>query len=357
MNSQLPFYLALNRISGIGPKTFHRLLTLWPDLQELFKESQQALRHRGIPEELSNSIRTFDFKKIDSDLAFLNKDNQNILAFDDPRYPAILREIPGAPPILYAKGDLSAFSTKGMAIVGTRHPTQAGRDTAYHFAHELSQQDLTIVSGLAIGIDTAAHEGCLDAKGRTIGVLATGIDVIYPQRNKKLSENICSNGLIISEFPLQSPPMSGHFPRRNRIISGLSMATLVIEAALKSGSLITARYAMEQNRDVLAIPGAIHNLQVQGCHYLVQQGAMLVTSVQDVIDTIGLTFQNPIVSSFERDKASPKHPLLVHIGFEPTSVEQILTRTNMCYETLVQTLIELELSGDVIAVQSGYMRC
>jgi len=210
---------------------------------------------------------------------------------------------------------------------------------------------------LALGIDAQAHIGCLEAGGQTIAVLGTGIDCIYPRRHLKLAEQIPQNGLLLSEFPLNSPPIAGHFPRRNRIISGLSLCTLVIEAAIKSGSLITAKMALEQNRDVLAIPGSIHNPLARGCHYLLQQGAKLVTSAKDVLDELRIehhqiTNDKPLFSL-----ASGNENLVKFIGFEMTSVDQIIIRSGFSVEQVTGELAELELLGTIMSVPGGYMRC
>jgi DNA processing protein len=214
-----------------------------------------------------------------------------------------------------------------------------------------------IVSGLALGVDAQAHLGCLAAQGQTIAVLGTGIDCIYPRRHLKLAEQIRENGLVISEFPLKSPPIAGHFPRRNRIISGLSLSTLVIEAAIKSGSLITARMAIEQNRDVLAIPGSIHNPLARGCHYLLQQGAKLVTSINDVLNELRLD-----TPPFPTDKsifslASESENLVKFIGFETTSIDKMIVRSGFSIEEITNELAELELQGTITAVPGGYIRC
>jgi len=258
---------------------------------------------------------------------------------------------------LYAKGQLSCLKQPKLAIVGSRNPSIAGSDNAKYFSKTLSTYPITIVSGLALGIDAQAHIGCLEASGQTIAVLGTGIDCIYPRRHLKLAEEITQNGLLISEFPLKSPPIAGHFPRRNRIISGLSLCILVIEAAIKSGSLITARLAIEQNRDVLAIPGSIHNPLARGCHYLLQQGAKLVTSVNDVLDELRIehhpiTGNKPVFSL-----ASGNKNLVKFIGFEMTTVDQIIMRSGCNVEEVTEQLAELELLGIIVSVPGGYVRC
>ena len=279
-----------------------------------------------------------------------------MLTWDDPEYPPLLKEIHDPPPVLYAIGDLLSFQQPTVAMVGTRKPSIMGSETAWRFAFELAGKNITIVSGLALGIDAQAHSGCLAAGGKTIAVMGTGIDCIYPRRHVQLADKIGENGLLLSELPLQSPPIAGHFPRRNRIISGLSLSTLVVEAAVRSGSLITARLACEQNRDVLAIPGSIYNPQARGCHHLLQQGAKLVTTSNDVLDELGIDYTK-VVPEFVNTLASENKNLVKCIGFEVTTVDQIITRSGLNVEKVVCNLAELELQGVVKAIPGGYMRC
>lgn len=351
------YFLALNRIDNIGPRTVAKLLVRWPDLSEMFQLSTQQLILAGLPAKLADPIALFDFNQIDADWRWQQADNHYLLTWCDPEYPALLREIHDPPVVLYAMGDLSSLQQCTVAMVGTRSPSPTGSETAKRFAYELAMHDITIVSGLALGIDAQAHTGCLDAGGKTIAVMGTGIDHIYPRRHVKLAAQICENGLLISEFPLKCPPNAGHFPRRNRIISGLSSATLVVEAAIRSGSLITARLAIEQNRDVLAIPGSIHNPQSRGCHHLLQQGATLVTSCQDVIDQLGMAYM-PVNQDKAQEILAEKNKNLVKcIGFETTTVDQIILRSGLAIEQVVCDLAELELQGFVKAVPGGYTRC
>lgn len=356
--NNLPYYLALNRMNQVGPRTVFKLKKRWPDLQELFKQSQTDLEQLGLPKKLAESITQFDFKIIDEDLRWHDAAAEHhLLTWESEQYPTLLKEIADPPVVLYAKGQLSSFAPPQLAIVGSRNPSITGNENAYHFAKELAAHGIVIVSGLALGIDAQAHSGCLAAQGQTIAVLGTGIDRIYPQRHVKLAAQISHNGLLISEFPLKSPPIAGHFPRRNRIISGLSLSTLVIEAAIKSGSLITAKMALDQNRDVLAIPGSIHNPLARGCHYLLQQGATLVTSVNDVLNEMRIevpqiTADKPLFSL-----ARENENLVKFIGFETTSIDQIIMRSGYPVEQITGELAELELQGAVIAVPGGYIRC
>ena len=351
-----PYLLALNRINHIGPRTIIKLLRRWPDLEEMFQLSADELEQAGLPQVIAAGIASFDQHLVDADWRWASIENNFLLTWSDPEYPALLREIHDPPPVLYARGDLLSFQQPTVALVGTRKPSITGSETAWRFAFELAEKNITIVSGLALGIDAKAHAGCLAAGGKTIAVMGTGIDCIYPRRHERLAAEIVEQGLLLSELPLQSSPIAGHFPRRNRIISGLSLSTLVIEAAIRSGSLITARLALEQNRDVLAIPSSIYNPQARGCHQLLQQGAKLVISSQDVLDELGIFLQQeqpelPVALARENKN------LVKCIGFEVTSVDQVLARSGLTIEKVVCDLAQLEVQGFVRAVPGGYMRC
>ncbi len=353
----LYYLLALNRMAQIGPRTVSKLLKRWPKLHELFQMPEAALKEAGLPERLIHAFQAFNFHQVDEDLRWQEGDNHHLLTCDHPQYPPLLKEIHDPPIVLYAKGDLTCFDAPTLAIVGTRSPSMSGSETAWRFANQLAACGVTIVSGLALGIDAQAHWGCLEANGKTIAVMGTGIDHIYPRRHLSLADKICQNGMLLSEFPLKNPPIAGHFPRRNRIISGLSLSILVVEAAIKSGSLITARLGLEQNRDVLAVPGSIHNPQARGCHYLLQQGAKLVTVVNDVFTELGM--DNFMAKAVKQNEtlASENKNLVKCIEFEATTVDQIVARSGLSIETVICKLTELELQGVINAVPGGYMRC
>jgi DNA processing protein len=356
MNNK-PYLLALNRMSNIGPRTVMKLLSRWPSLEDMFTLSQGALEEAGLPAKIAAAISTFKMADIDADLNWEKKaDNHHLLTWESPAFPQLLKEIHDPPIVIYALGNLDCLKQPTLAMVGTRKPSVSGGETASHFAHQLASHGITIVSGLALGIDALAHKGCLAAKGQTVAVMGTGIDFIYPRSHGQLASKIKENGLLMTEFPLGSAPSAGHFPRRNRIISGLSLATLVVEAAIKSGSLITARLALEQNRDVLAIPGSIHNPQTRGCHHLLQQGAKLVTSIQDILDELGVkTLQQANEPS--SSLATNNKNLVKCVGFEITTIDQIIQRSGLSVEKVSCDLAELELKGIVKAVPGGYTRC
>lgn len=351
------YLLALNRMHRVGPRTVEKLLKRWPDLSEMFALSSSQLMQAGLPSFIAKSIENFNFDEIEMDLKWASKDKHHILTWFDENYPKLLREIADPPPVLYAIGNLSCMDDPTVAMVGTREPSASGRETASRFAYELASKNICIVSGLARGIDAQVHQGCLDAGGKTIAVMGTGIDCIYPSRHRNLADKITENGLLLSELPLKSPPIAGHFPRRNRIISGLSLIILVIEAAIKSGSLITARLALEQNRDVMAIPGSIYNLQSKGCHYLLQQGAKLVTSSQDILDELDLSHDHHKFHDVNEKLALKNENLVKCIGFEVTTMDDIIARSGLSIEKVIVDLAELELEGIVNSVPGGYTRC
>lgn len=297
------------------------------------------------------------------------------LAFDDPRYPARLREIHSAPATLYVRGNFAALNDPQIAVVGCRRMSAYGSENAFQFSKALAEIGITITSGLAMGIDTMAHQGALAAKGQTIAVLGTGLNNIYPSQNKKLASDIIEQGgAIISELPLDAEPFPYHFPRRNRIISALSLGVLVIEAAEKSGSLITARFALEQNREIFAIPGSIHSATSKGCHQLIKEGATLVESISDLLVQVqeklkqalllpiasqGIPAKSGKLQSQKKHDTPIKkntHPLLEFLSIEEsTPLDILVARTGASIENLNADLLLLELSGEIAKVAGGYV--
>ncbi len=349
--------LILNRVPHVGPRTIRKLWLHWPDIENIFKRSIADFKHAGFTERVASQILKIDRDCILPDLRWQEAPTHYLLTWADAAYPKSLQEIADAPPVLYASGEISGLNQVKLSIIGTRHPTTAGAKAAFDFAHELGAHAITIVSGLARGIDGQAHQGCLSGKGKTIAILGAGIDCIYPRQHARLAKEIEREGLLLSEFPLGTAPLAGHFPRRNRIISGLSLATLVVEASLKSGSLITAHLALEQNRSVMALPGSIYNAQAKGCHALLQQGAALVTSPREVLEE--LCVERRFRSSVQ-DLDSPMGgtgSLSTYIGFEVTTIDSIVDRSSLPVEDVITDLAELELQGHVQAVPGGYIRC
>jgi len=290
-----------------------------------------------------------------------------LVAREDADYPPMLREIDRAPPLLYLRGNRSALSLPQLAVVGSRNPSPGGADNAHQFAAYLARQGFAITSGLALGVDGLAHAGALSVEGVTLAVMGTGIDRIYPARHRKLAQEILDKGgALISEFPLGSSPQAANFPQRNRIISGLSGGTLVVEAALKSGSLITARCALRQNREVFAIPGSIHNPLARGCHRLIREGATLVETAADIVQelTAYLGYQYDLLDKQcpDTDTGAPlkeepgieERRLLQAIGHDPRSLDSLVELTHQPVGELSALLIELELKGLVVETEAGY---
>lgn len=278
--------LALHLQPGMGPRTIKRLLFHWPNLQELLDEIKYRQLRTLLPAPVVEAIAHLNESAIDEVRQWSEKKDHHLLTILDAAYPTLLREIPDPPPVLYLKGKIDALQTHLQSIVGTRKPTDYGKKIAYEWSWALSSSGLGLVSGLAMGVDTLVHEACVQQNRPTIAVLGNGLNSIYPPRNRHLGLKIMENGLLLSEFPLNFLPKAGHFPQRNRIISGLALSTLVIESTEKSGTLITARHAVEQNRDVLVVPGPVDSLQSVGCHRLIQQGARLVISHQEVLQCV-----------------------------------------------------------------------
>ncbi|OUS11706.1 DNA protecting protein DprA [Gammaproteobacteria bacterium 53_120_T64] len=280
------------------------------------------------------------------------QDDIKIVLISCPDYPPLLREIDTAPALLFVKGDSQTLNLPQIAIVGSRQHSTNGQQNAQAFARHLANSGFAITSGMALGIDGAAHQGAMEG-GKTIAVLGTGVDVVYPRRHTTLyNQIIASGGAIVSEFPPGTPPRAGNFPQRNRIISGLSLGVLVVEAALRSGSLITARLAMEQGREVFALPGSIHNPGAKGCHQLIRQGAALVETSDDIINELGglLAYQAEIV----KQPATPESPnaldeasnkVLAALGFDPADLDTLMARTQLPAATLSAQLVQLELEG------------
>ncbi len=321
------------------------------EIEQILNGQQQCIRNISW-----NKFRHAD-ASLASDLSILLKYGIDYIPFNSPDFPPLLNQIPEPPLGLFVRGSVDLLLSPQLSIVGSRSPSPSGLNTARDFAHELSQIGLTITSGLALGIDTAAHRGALDADRPTIAVMATGADQIYPASNRRLGETIAERGLLVTEFPPNTAPKRQHFPRRNRLISGLSLGTLIVEAGIRSGSLITARLAAEQNREVFAIPSSIHLPTSRGCHYLIRQGARLVETTQDIIDEIGhyFTQHKPIQQVLHN--TPPINPeasmLLKLIDYAPTSIDKIIIESGLAPERVTAILTDLELSGRVAAMPGG----
>ncbi len=297
---------------------------------------------------------------IDYDLSWLEQKNNSVITFNDTNYPSQLKEITDPPPVLFVRGNPDLLSLPQIAIVGSRNPSSLGVETAFNFAKTLSHHGFVITSGLALGIDAASHRGALNAKGYTVAVAGTGLDRVYPARHKELATEIVNTGVMISEFPPGTAAKANHFPRRNRIISGLCQGLLVVEAARQSGSLISARMALEQNREVFAIPGSIHNPLARGCNALIREGAKLVETTQDILEELNQYYQQdekllsfPMQSILDLEQQT----LLNRVMFSPTSIDNLVENTGESVEVISSMLLILELQGYLEATAGGcYVR-
>ena len=355
-------WLRLSQVPGIGSRHFQRLLEHFGLAGKALQASRDQLAALGIPKPAINALKRTPEASIAPTLDWLNQSGHRMLTLADNDYPELLRQIDDPPPVLYLIGDPSLLHRPQIAVVGSRNPTRSGLDNAREFARSLASAGLCITSGLATGIDGAAHEGGLDG-GTTLAVLGTGPDRIYPASHHELAHRIAGSGLLLSEFPPGTPPRAEHFTRRNRIISGLSLGTLVVEAAPRSGSLITARLATEQGREVFAIPGSIHNPQARGCHALIRQGAKLVESARDIIEELGSLLGSLVPAEDRNTEPSPPtddrladpdyRSLLDALGYDPVSIDELIARTGLTAETVSSMLLLLELEGHVSSAPGG----
>ncbi len=352
-DSELAAWLRLNLTPGIGGETQRTLLAAFGLPHHIFAASTSTLA-RVIPQAAAERLLAHDAgAAVDAALNWAAQPGNHILTLADSTYPQRLLEIPDPPTLVYVKGRVEFLNAPALAIVGSRNATPQGLANAEAFAAVLSDAGLTIVSGLALGIDAAAHRGGLRGASATLAVIGTGIDRVYPARNQDLARRIAEEGAILSEFPLGTPALKENFPRRNRIISGLARGCLVVEAADRSGSLITARLAGDQGRDVFAIPGSIHSPLSKGCHRLIKQGAKLVDDARDILDELDMSAgaaRQP-ASATVRDAASTH--LLDHLGFDPCDVDTLTARSGLTAEKLYAMLLQLELKGLVASLPGG----
>jgi DNA processing protein len=362
---ELKWWLAFLRTPGIGPRKFSLYRDFFGSPETVFKLSDTSLKAAGFKESAIAWIKNPNWALIETDLAWAEAPGHACLLLHHPDYPGRLKEIPDPPPILFVQGSPEILSSRQLAIVGSRNPSPTGGKLAHDFAYDLSKLGFTVTSGLALGIDAAAHRGALDGEGATVAVTGTGLDEVYPAQNRRLAADILAqSGALVSELPLGTKPLACNFPRRNRIISGLSFGTLVVEAALRSGSLITARMALEQGREVFAIPGSVHNPLARGCNALIKQGAKLVETVGDITEELQLF--PPLLSNLENSGKSSHIPqnctddaslqLLKYIAYEPTSVDTLIMETGKTPDILAQMLLALELDGHIISSNGGYSR-
>lgn len=361
----LAHYVRLFHANWLSTIQLSRLLKHFGTLARLLATDQETLAQFGLPpplaERLLCSATAANTARDDRSLAWAAADGQVIITYEESTYPELLRQIDVPPPLLFVRGNTDCLTDRQLAVVGSRKASSYGQRTARWLSHELSLAGLTISSGMARGIDTCAHEGALAAGGRTIAVIGTGADTDYPPCNKALALAIANSGALVSEFPLGTAPAPHNFPRRNRIMSGLSLGTLVIEAALKSGSLITARQALEQNREVFAVPGLVSNPLAAGCHQLINSGARLVQEAGDILSELGLE-TDPQVASARASAAPPGRQahstdsLVDLIGEQGCELQSLLERTELGYQLLVERLLDLEIAGEIRTSGGRYFR-
>lgn len=349
-------WLALDLIPGLGGEGVRALLKAFGGPREVLDQTIASLSRVVAPKIAEAIACGAPPEKLAAALKWLESPGNHLVTLADEDYPAALLQISDPPPILFAKGRRELLGTHAIAVVGSRNATPQGLENAAAFSRTLSDAGLTIVSGMALGIDAAAHRGGLAGQASSIAVVGTGLDLIYPAKNKALAHELADKGVIISEFSLGTPALATNFPRRNRIISGLALGTLVVEAALASGSLITARLAAEQGREVFAIPGSIHSPFSKGCHSLIKQGAKLVESAQDVLEELGLsklTDQAASRASAKRSNKIPEDALLLALGFDPVGFDALAERTGLAPEALTAKLAEWEIAGAIAALPGG----
>jgi len=355
---ELAYQLALWRAPEVGAATFCKLQRAFPRLADLFNASHRDWEALRLKAPLIEYLSKPNWHGVENDIKWSEGKDCSIIGLNSSHYPRLLKEITSPPPLLFIRGDLQVLNQLQLAIVGSRKPTPWGKQIAGDFAKRLSNLGFCITSGLALGIDGASHQGALLAKKATLAVLGTGIDRIYPRQHQALAHQIAERGALLSLFPTGVPPDHTHFPRRNRLISGMSVGTLVVEATLGSGSLITARHAVNQGREVFAIPGSIASPQSAGCHALIQQGAKCVTKIEDILIELsqyGVASSNEEKLSKDKSKLA-ENDLIQQIGYEITSIETLITRTGLSFGAIMTKLLSLEMAGRIQSVSGGYIR-
>jgi DNA processing protein len=354
IDARVEAWASLHLLPGVSARTVFALLKSFGGPAEVLVASTASLT-RVVPAETAAAIgRGPDRTALASTLAWLKEAGHALIAWDDAEYPRALLTISGPPPVLFFRGRSELLNREALAIVGSRNATPQGIETAEAFAETLSSAGLTIVSGLALGIDAAAHRGGLAGGGSSLGVVGTGIDRVYPAANRDLACRLADSGGILSEFPLGTPPLPANFPRRNRLISGLARGVLVVEATYASGSLITARFAAEQGREVFAIPGSIHSPFSKGSHRLIKDGAKLVETAQDVLEELGMAQpRGPRVPPTTGGAKGNAERVLTALGHDPAGVDALTTRSGLPAEVVTVALVELELAGQIASLPGG----
>ncbi|RON05637.1 DNA protecting protein DprA [Pseudomonas brassicacearum] len=346
--AELEARLRLHRLPELGPRRFQKLLEAFGSASKAISAPASAWRALGLPAASAEARRSPEIRDgAYHALAWLEREGQYLLMFDQPGYPALLAEISDPPPLLFVAGDPGILEKPQLAMVGSRRASRPGMDTATAFSRSLAGAGFVITSGLALGIDAAAHQAALDVGGQTVGVLGTGLENFYPQRNRRIADAMIAQGsAVVSEFPLDAGPQASNFPRRNRIISGLSLGVLVVEASVASGSLITARLAAEQGREVYAIPGSIHHPGARGCHQLIRDGAVLVETIEHILE--GLRGWQNLPLSTEAP-AAIDHPLLCLLFAAPHTSEALADAAGWALPKVLAALTELEMDGRAVS--------
>ena len=360
MQSHFRSWLTLARAYLRVPE-LQQLLRSFGSVEGIVSQSRSRLCEAGLTDEKCKAIASPDTQAIDRALAWLQDDTHHLVTWGTDDYPEMFTQIPGPPLALYVNGNIEALHMPALAIIGSRNPTRGGARNAHEFAKHLAGQGFCIVSGLAQGIDTAAHEGAIDAGAATVAFLGNGIDRVYPPGNRELAHTIVERGALVSEYPLGAPPERWHFPERNRLISGLSLGTLVVEAARRSGSLITARLAAEQGREVFALPGSIHNPLARGCHKLIRQGAKLVESAADILAELTPLVGHMLEMADESSDKVTSIPepdsdyaeLRKFLSHDPTSIDELERQSGLTIDQLSSMLLILELHGEVESLSGG----
>ena len=369
--SELHPWITLLYAKGIGSQRYLKLLDTIGSPERILQCSISQLENMaGLSKKQAIAIKDIPADSASVNIDWLNTNNTHqIITIEDSEYPTQLKRIDNPPPVLFVQGDVTILKEPQLAIVGSRNPTQGGRDNAYEFAKYLARNGLCITSGLALGIDGFSHKGALDANAPTVSVVATGLDRVYPARHRELAHHISHQGVLVSEYTIGTPVRAQNFPRRNRIISGLSVGTLVIEAAIKSGSLITAKYASEQGREVFAIPGSIHNPLARGCHHLIRQGAKLVETAEHILEEVGPALipfltqaslssgsqsSSNIESVVVTEITDPDQRLILEMmGYDPIPIDTLVVQTGLTIEKVSSILLILELQGQIEACGGG----
>jgi DNA processing protein len=344
-------WIALRMVRGVGNVTYRELLTHFGSPQAVFGSPLAALTDAGVHTEVARAITTFDqWRTVEAELRNITKAGVHLVTRLDPNYPENLTHLHDPPPFLYVRGSLTPADRLAIAMVGSRFASAYGRGVARDLAQGLAEKGVTVVSGLARGIDVEAHRATLAAGGRTIAVLGSGLDIIYPSEHRSLAADIPSSGAVVSEFSLGSKPDAAHFPYRNRVISGLTLGTVVVEAAENSGSLITARFALEQNREVFAVPGVITSMRSRGPHKLIKDGAKLVETVEDILQEIAPALTPAVTAARPAEPPLAPHEALLTGLFEHNSslhVDALIARSGLTPARVLEVLLELELKGVV----------